>query len=365
MNPRALLVDESAKDLKLAGRLEASGLPCLPLLPSPSLDSLLGDIADALGRGRANIVLLDYRLDEELGPEGGRPNYRGGAVAAAVKERFPTTPIVLVTSQEKLRHSLEANPRVRDLFDLEVMKRDLNDFRRRPVEAARISDLAAGFEKLALAANRARSKDPWVLLGRLLVLSKDEIAIVQRRVAGPLPVEPLDIISWLMDELLAYPGPLLADDEASASLGITREAFLGSGVQSFASSSLYDGVFSVVHRRWWRHRLEELLQGLFGDEAVDPGSRAAKIAGAIDERIGAAECVWCEGAEVVRACQVCKEPVDGSHSVGASMDERPPWADIAVVCFLCIQTGRADGIEYLPGSSDMVARVRSGGVPRR
>src|SRR5712692_7589313 len=95
---RAVFVDDDPSDLKIASRLTRAGLPCEAMTPPDSLDELIQELQQKL-KSEINIVLLDYRLDTQS--FGSHANYRAGSVAAAVKERFPTSPVVLVTTEQK------------------------------------------------------------------------------------------------------------------------------------------------------------------------------------------------------------------------------------------------------------------------
>src|ERR1700674_2132090 len=154
---RAALVDDNDQDLKIAGRLTQVGLPCDPIKPGPNADELRTKLASDLQKKKYNVVILDYRLDDSTPSI----SYRGRTVAASLKDRFPSIPIVLLTTEQKLQRWVEHNPNVRDLFDLQILKNRLSSRAGRVEAAQGIRDLAIGYQRIARAIERAPGASPW------------------------------------------------------------------------------------------------------------------------------------------------------------------------------------------------------------
>lgn len=111
---------------------------------------MLRQLRERLGDSGYDIVLLDYRLDDRAEDRVMTVNYRGGTIAAALKEQLPHIPLVLVTTADKFEASLEHNARVKRLFDLTVLKENLlTPLEQRSLIANDIKDLAIGYRRVS------------------------------------------------------------------------------------------------------------------------------------------------------------------------------------------------------------------------
>lgn len=363
---RAVFIDDVAQDLRYADRLTQAGLPCLALKPPPTIDELLRLLAQSLREDAYDVVLLDYRLDDEFNDVTGGTNYRGGTVAATLKELHPDIPLVLVTHESKLRRWLLHNPRVRRLFDYQVLKEDLNQASEREGIAQRIEDLALSYHTIASATARSADQDPWEIVADLMAASPSERDTLSSSYAGPTPRTTNEIADWLLHEVIKYPGFLLDERETAVRLGVTASSFRESGVQSWLESAMYSGVFSKLGHRWWRGRIADLL---FEAAGVDSFGTSEQRVEAIARRTGLSDliadrCVWCDGGAIARSCSVCSQAVDSAHHLVGRVDERPRWAEPFVVCFRCIQEGREEEeeIQYAPGTSQLVQDLKTGNL---
>jgi CheY-like chemotaxis protein len=361
---RAVLIDDSVEDLKYADRLTKNGFSCEGLSPPATAEELRQAIAERVRDGLCDVVLLDYRLDAEPVEAGSaRRRYRGGTVAAQLKEYVPKVPIVVVTTEQKLRDSLRDNPQIRRLFDYQILKSRLAARSERNAVVEELTALAEGFAKIST--NRALG---WRKIAQLLDADRDDETEFEALELAAPPKATAEIAQWILHELLAYPGPLLGEAEASALLGVTRGTFVRDDLQSVMASSRYTGVFSGWHARWWRGRLQRWLTEAGGkDPGISGAGRARAIAGAVNRTtrsIRAAKCVWCSGDDVAYACALRGEPVDAQHSLAAVVDERPRWSQTAMVCFECVATGRAQDVKFQPGTDDIVRSIERGEISR-
>lgn len=361
---RALAIDDDPQALQTFRRLEKHGIECRAILP-PRPEVFPAEIFQPIEQGKIDVVLVDFILDAESG-QGEKPaSYRGGMLAAAIKERFPETPIVLVTTEEKHRRLVKESPKVRELFDHLLLKSEISG---RPAQRTRavsqIRALAEGFRRIREALRRPPEADPWKPLQRLLGIDSEHLEKLADRLGGSAPQAQADAVNWLLGELLAHPGPLLDAAEARSRLGLTSDSFEKESVQRWAESARYHGVFAELHPRWWESGLFELLKRDAGDAAFGEAvKRAAAIAAACGEKkLQAARCRWCGRGLVQRTCHVCKESVDATHHLVARVDARPVWALPAVVCFSCIATGRAEqdpAIRFGPGAHGLVEELKT------
>ena len=255
MSLQAVFVDESSTDLKLARRLTRGGMRADGWHPGGSVESLVARVAQAARSGGCDILLLDYRLDEEPDEAGVRARFRGGTVAAALREKAPELPVVLVTTVAKLEENLEEELAGSQSIRYEIMKGELQDYRYRPQIIEELVDLAAGFETATATVSRARTGNQWTVLGRLIGIDGTELESLEKAVSQPLPKPGYLVARWLLHELLRFSGPLLPEEDTATRLGLTLEGFRRATVRNWASRASYRGVFSVLRERWWRSRI--------------------------------------------------------------------------------------------------------------
>ncbi len=360
---RALAIDDEDGSRMTLERLNRYGVRCDAIAP-PKPEAFHEAIFRRIERDHIDIVLLDFRLDDQALPNDAPVSYRGGMLAAAIKEKL-LVPIVLVTTEEKLREHVADNPRIRGLFDHKLLKSQIGGRpKERQVAGAQIIDLARGFREIQASIERAKgAREPEKAICHLLGISSDELSRLEEGLRATVPKKTAELASWLLQGLLLYPGPLLDADEARSRLGLTKGAFAKERVRDWASGARYKGVFGELHPRWWEGRLLALLQTAAGDASFGQAkARAAAIARACGESgLTAARCAHCEKGLVQRTCHVCRKSVDASHHLVARVDDRPAWALSAVVCFRCIKTGRDEedpSIRYGPGSRHLIAELK-------
>lgn len=352
----AVFVDDDEEDRRYAQRLTTAGLECSAVVPPDELRSLVATIKERSKNGSCDIVLLDYRLDAKaVEPSGHRVSYRGAQAAAAIREKLPDLPLVLVTTEPKLRATLAHSPGLRALFDHEVLKKRLADRAERPQVVLELTELAVGFRRI-----RDSSRSDWSGIATLLGAGAEDLADVAR---SQLPVGVTGIGGWILDQLLEFAGPLVDADDAAARLGIAGSSFRRPEVQSAIEPMRYAGPFESWRVRWWTRDLERWLGSIRTDED-DPVednrsraiARALKLSGHV---IRSASCTWCGGRSVVRACSICREPVDGAHGL-VLVTDRPHWAERPVACYSCVQAGRADGRPMQSGVEAVVGALKGG-----
>lgn len=354
---QAVLIDDNPDDLKFADRLKRAGLACDAMSVEPTVDGLRQKLHAAIDEGIYNLVIVDYRLDDVANSETAA-GYRGGTVAAGLREMFPLCPVVLLTTEDKLRKWLLHKPTVADLFDLQVMKGDLIKLAQRRRIAARLEDLAKGYSILK---QRGDGEYTWGTLRDLLNATSAEGDSLITLGEGSGPPQGPEIPSWLLHQLLPFPGLLLDSNELRVRLGLTETAFRKDEVQDLIKELKYQGLFSAtLGDRWWRSRLQALLTSLGTTEGAPERSRL--IAERTDVRLQPEKCVWCSDSHVRRVCALCSKAVDFRHFLARRVGSRPTWAEPDAVCYLCIATGRADGFQFGPGTESILAGLKSGKI---
>jgi hypothetical protein len=363
---RAVYIDESQGELSYAVRLTKAGLRCDPLPPGETVDEMLRQLRERLDEGY-DVVLLDYRLDDRPEDRVITVNYRGGTVAAALKEQLPQVPLVLVTTADKFEASLEHNARVRRLFDLMVLKEELlTPLEQRRLIANDIKDLAMGYRYISQCVGMplAQEADGWDVVANLMEATASERKHFVESHANLAPTGILEIAEWLLRDVLEFPGFLLDDRETAVRLGINENSFARTEVQEWLAPAQYSGPFSELRRRWWSGRVQERLREVAGPDSVDDsGRRTSAIAASIKvPELQADQCVWCGSGLISRACSICLQAVDPWHQLVGNLDQRPRWAEPAVICYRCIASGRAEKVRFGTGAEDIVEALKSGGL---
>lgn len=363
---RALAVDDNPEHRKSFERLKNDYLICKAISP-PTPDSLSDKILQPIKSGDVDIVLLDFRLDENASSRREPAQYRGGTPAAAIKEESPSTPVVLVTSY--YRDYIENNPHIGSLFDHSLSKSDISKPKERIHAIATIVDLVRGFRKIQDTLNgRPASSILSELVTSTLDLQGTEMELILDCLGGTSFGSTADVADWVLKGLLKYPGPLLDESEARVRLGLTEDSFLDPSVQRWLTPSQYSGVFSWIFPRWWEGRLLDQLYESAHIANVDAtGESQERIMAtrrACSEATLAADvCSYCNSGLIQRSCCICKKSVDATHHLAAQIDSRPAWALPAVVCFDCIQKGRDQvagrRVRYGPGVNPLVDKLRN------
>jgi len=355
----AILVDDQEESLLYADRLTKSGLPCNKLKPLKQAQ----DLVNSIRQGEYDVVILDYRLDDS-----NEVAYRGGTVAAQLKEALPDLPVVLLTSEAKLRQSLEHNPQIYGLFDLRLLKEELQRPEQWKLQATRIRDLALGYRAITTQvgeSSKGTEAAAWSALAKLLAATAEEEQTLPQFCQGPAPTRTTEIAGWL-NELRSYPGVLLSEAHVRVLFGLSEQAFKEPAVQKALQKTRYTGVFSELEQRWWRSRVSELLRDIAGEHALGTAEeRVGALSRKLKKRLEADCCVVCQGGQIDRVCHRCGQAVDPRHIVRAVVDSRPAWAEPPQVCFLCIRTGRAEQVRFASGSEGLIDDLRNEGATER
>src|SRR5271155_3730765 len=151
----ALLDDDPVERERLADLLVTEQLRIDALGPS-SIGETSSRIADLLGDHGPRVVLLDYRLDDASDAA----NFRGGSVAATLRDADHTrdVPLVLLTTEAKLAAWVEARPGTLDLVDWRLLKGEITEVGLHPI-GDRLVDLGRGY--WALSGGALREPGGW------------------------------------------------------------------------------------------------------------------------------------------------------------------------------------------------------------
>lgn len=365
--PRAVLVDDDAAEGDSIAKVLDDGttLTCTAQRPAEDFDATVTLLREALGTEGPRVALLDYRLDDHVLQDGRQAHYRGGTVAGFLRDLDPTVPIILVTSDEKLRAWVQTRPGVESVFDWTLVKQRIVKRGSAPDLRAQVSDIARTWAQLEIAAEEDETL--WKELGDVLQADARLLKpFAQLETNPPRADVPGAVARWLLHRALTWDGPLVRDAQACAVLGITQDALELPELQTWLGRARYSGPLQAFGRRWWAGRLHDALaRAAEGEQLLGATARAAAISAATGRSITANNCQWCGGDRTVRACWLCGRASDAAHAVQILSDMPPAWSEAPVACYSCIAEGRADeDVRFSPDADEILAELRTGQLAR-
>jgi hypothetical protein len=292
---------------------------------------------------RPDILVLDFRLDLDLGDMDASEAYKGSAMAQQIRDQAITDPngdfpIVLVSSEEKIRDQFEPDRTSHDLFDKVYAKEEVtND---RATVRAQMLSLCTGYQLL-------RSKVGAFNLVELAgldvdqeyVLDYQELQLSLKRAAAPHLIS-----SIFLNLLIGKTGILVSTDEACARLGVSRDQ--GAVVSGFLNSLGlgYYGIFSSGWPRFWAHSLDEFALEVFGGRATGLSSevRSTKLSSVMGQKMSPARSPWTGKTNelIAFSCSCCREGTEMRHSVGVFEMGLPSFSVRRRICWRCIHNDR-------------------------
>ena len=287
-----------------------------------------------------DILVLDYRLDEELGDLDPNEAFKASAMAQQLRElaiESPDSdfPIVLISTEENILKFYEPDQMSHDLFDRLYTKECINLNRSRVRE--QIISLCDGYHVL----QRQLPNFNLVELTGLdpqseqHVIDYQELTLPVSRAAAPHILAKI-----LFHQFISKSGLLIDIDHACAWLGVNRTQ--GKAVVEALTNreADYRGVFSAGWPRFWAHRVDEAARDWFGARAT--GIASGKRAGLLSEKLGRdmepAASPWTKKTDELIAlpCACCRSGTELRHSVGVFEGPIPSFSIRRRICWRCI-----------------------------
>lgn len=340
--------DEPRQRELLAGRLQGNGLEVVSMPPPADLQlSGLPQHVDGF--------LVDYQLTQ---PEPGRAGarYKGGTLGSAIREQYPTSPLVLVTRKSLVNERSE-DDLLEELGVFDVVRFKGQVERYSAAGRRELIALAEGFQSLGAA------EKSWDGVLDVLLPPHDEDVLALREAPPTLTERQWDLVPiarWLLRIVLRYPGIVVDDAHAAATLGLDPDAMRIPDLEQFLAPARYAGPFADVDRRWWHQSLVRTAQAI-----ADDGSRGPLYLRFSDQFRNArgldlprAACVDC-GEPAGSRCFVLDRPVRHDHSLPYFPDQRPAIMEVARVSFQAIRhTNDVVDERVDPTASPILASLR-------
>ncbi len=291
-------------------------------------------------------ILLDLRLDREITGVGYRATSlaqefrtRATEKASAVTEWFGDRPIVLWSTDEKLRDSFTPDNTGHDLFDLRCVKDDIaNDEDKAALIGRQMKSLAAGYHTLSqILAQNSTLPVLWRALGfssieQTYFLDPRIQAVFERR-DDSLPAH--EYARFIVSHLLEYPGPLIDEELLAARLGLDRrnsEDFTRL-LSLLESAAAYKGVFAEGWPRWWANCIEswwneseECPGDLQSLTAKERSEFLQEITG-LKDLVPAVPIREKDSPRFWTVCHITRQPIDPRDGYILDIPASYPWQD--------------------------------------
>ena len=292
---------------------------------------------------KPDLLVLDFRLDIDLGDMDASEAYKGSAMAQQIRDQaigHPSSdfPIVLISSEEKIRSQFEPDQTSHDLFDKVYAKEAVTSYRDE-VRKQMIS-LCEGYSLLR---SKVGAFDLLELAGlnaeQEYIMDYQELHLSLRRAVAPHLVAAI-----FMNLLIGRTGLLLDINEACARLGVCKSERKSIEKLLYENDLAYSGLFCKGWSRFWAHSLDEFSIRIFGDRAtgIPAEIRAIKLSEYCGVKLKPAKSPWTGKTDslIAFSCFCCGKGTEMKHSVGVFEMGLPSFSVRRRICWRCIHEDR-------------------------
>lgn len=332
-----IYVDDDPNAKQWAARLESEELKITLLEPAELIS-----LADEVMAQKPSVVILDYRLDEHKGSSGRAVTYRAAPVAQHMRDKTSSAeqadfPIVLISSEDKIRNLYRPEKTAHDLFDWKFIKQNVSNSER---PAQILLGLANGYGRLREAGGNFNQLPLFGLGGEgdAYLVDFQELTEALRDAEYPHIAA-----RYLLNFVIRCQGLLIDRDTLFARLGIALPVDGAlERLNEWMEPARYTGVFSECCERWWAALVEARISGLLDGPVAQfsAASRARKLSEEFHREFHPAKDRWTGSIDFspVIACALCKCPTSLRHSLACLSTRLPAFVQRPRVCFWCIQT---------------------------
>jgi hypothetical protein len=203
-------------------------------------------------------VILDWRLDV-LPTDGIYFKFRAGTVAQEMRIRqaegkLRSFPIVLWSTDEKLRNSYSSDTASHDLFDKRYYKDELSESGEKV--GNELISLASGYQKIT------QSMESEQLTNQVLNIDEEKRRLLPTSFIGFLDQQSKmsvhEYARILLREVIKMPGVLINDEFLAAKFGIDKDNSPDWNVfLQILTPFKYSGVFGESWERWWWNLIDK------------------------------------------------------------------------------------------------------------
>lgn len=249
----------------------------------------------------------------------------------ATEGKLPDVPIILCSTEDKIKISFSRDFTSHDLFDWTFLKDDIND-----ETIDKIVSLVNGYKKLG-----KNIKDFNEILNRNY--SEIDERILSRFVTEEDP--PIHEMARVIFKDIVQPtGVLINELTLATRLGIDIERSGKSWIKlkdDFFNTASYRGIYHESWIRWWNDKVLDIFETITNENlaSIDAEARVSLLI----EKTGLNELKTAKPIELFESsifwniCEVTKKPLDPFEGFKISGKEEPkPWQDYSYVSLFAV-----------------------------
>lgn len=269
-------------------------------------------------------VILDLRLDgKRLDIPYNAPALAQELRMMAIEGSVKSCPIVLCSTEEKMRATYDVDKTSHDLFDYKFHKQPSPPWKK---FATKINSLATGYYFI-----ESSKSDLSKILNR--DISGLDPRIFERFEEPYVPIA--DYASFIIKELFHQPGPLVKERLLAARLGIdiaksdkSWQHFLDKYLNKFR----YNGAFSDGWARWWFDQINDFFKEATGKRlsllSAQDRVNALRTFTGINELVSAGPLPRAKSTNFWTMCEFYKMPIDPLEAFRIHTTIEPkPWQE--------------------------------------
>lgn len=349
---------DQEESIAFAERVESvsSGLKILHRYPTEFSRQIKTFVDEAF---EANGLILDLRLDQtvhEVDNEKQRADYRAPALAQEIRtrageRRARECPIVLWSFDNRLQESYRRDHTSHDLFDLIVIKDEIQDESKAREIGQKLIALANGYLRIAEIRKNHAQRTRWLhlLLG---FKQENEASFLDPHLLEHFDdsrlIRPVhEFARFIIREMLDTPGPLIDRLTLATRLGLDLETSEDARalIDKHFSQAQYNGVFGDGWERWWAFLVEEAWRTL------DPNTESLRRLTAAERVSRLKATTKMKGLKPSQPlhpsystnywtiCQKLRKPLDPRNGLLLNREKAYRWQDELFVSFEAYKEG--------------------------
>lgn len=310
--PKYLYIDDEDDDSVAAVRDGFNDEKLIEVFVEQPLDfkaqikHLIGKLQDYDG------LILDFRLNQNMKLD---VAYNAPAIAQELRMSVAepeinakSLPIILCSTDERMRATYDADMTSHDLFDYKFLKGDEPDWER---FSKKLNSLAAGYKWL-----NAENRSIQDVLHRPDINNLDP-RITERFRDPANKILSYDFAHFVIKNLFNHPGALIKERVLAARLGVDIEAS-GENWQELLNrleDSKYKGLFNDGWNRWWMDKINILFKEISKGKRlsnIDAEQRVSILAEFYNLKNlkSAKPMKYCTSNSFWTICEETKQPID-------------------------------------------------------
>lgn len=281
-------------------------------------------------------LIIDLRLD---GAGKDRTEFNATAITSelrsvAARGEIRSFPIVLCSTEEKIKQTYDSDKTSHDLFDYKVSKSNPEpDWIK---ISTKLKSLADGYRWLQI--SKRELKD---------IVGIGDIQNLDTRITDKFSSfsATYDFTHFVIKNFFHQTNPLINEKVLAARLGIDMKKTPKNAWEKLSLEILndikYNGLFKLGWRRWWANDLELWFNKMSGEKLafIDAEKRVEilKKETGLEELTHALPLKFCNSSEFWSICEGYKEPIDPleAFKIFTTVDLKP-WQESKVISLIAI-----------------------------